>query len=295
MYSRSRGGKTTLIGEFAEHISVNLDKKSLVYSIDKGGNGPIIPHIDLGLIDFVSQEDTDPWVFLHQACLGRVRDASGKKWVQADLSKYGMVAIESLTSFSDALMNSLAEKSAQGINIGGSANVSFQVQGDGEVMKIGGSNMGHYNVVQTRILEELWRSQRLPVPYVIWTAGVSRDEDTNASGKVIGPAICGKALTAEIPRHVDLTFRLDCLPAEGGKPERHILYLGNSVDTKAGNAVGLGNTRLPKDVSVPATIEPASLVGAVTLIEEAEQQAKEIIKQRREKLKKAHSLQEGKG
>lgn len=277
MYSRSRGGKTTLIGELAEYGTLQTGLKSLVYSIDKGGTGPIQPYVKLGVIDLVQQEDTDPWVFMHMVALGRVRDSKGK-WVQADLKQYYMVGAESLTGFSDAFMNSLAEKSAQGINIGGSANVSFTVAGDGETLKIGGSNMGHYNVVQTRILDEFWRSQRLPVQYLVWTAGASRDEDTNASGKVIGPAVCGKALTAELPRHADLTFRLDCLPAQQGKPERHILYMGNSVDTGAGGAVGLGNTRVPLGADLPTTIEPASLVKALTMIEEAEKKAEGDIK-----------------
>lgn len=280
MYSRSRGGKTTLIGELAEHVKVRMGLKSLVYSIDRGGSGPIYPHIKLGLIDFVDQQDTDPWVFLNAAAQGKVRDPKSGKWVKTDLTQYGMVAFESLSGFSDALMASLADKAAQGINVGGGANVSLQIQGDGETLKIGGSNPSHYNIVQTRILDECGRSQKLSVPYIVWTAGVSKDDDQNASGKVIGPAICGKALTAEFFRHIDLAFRLDCFPSEGGKPERHILYLGNSVDVKAGNAVGLGNTRTPMGSTLPPTIEPASLVKALTLIEEEERKAEEILKTR---------------
>lgn len=286
MYARSRGGKTTLIGELAEHLMTTTGKPSLVNSIDRGGVGPLVPYIELGIIQLNEQLGTDPWVFMNKCAKGEVRDDKGK-WVKADLSKYAMIANESLTGFSDAFMNDLALKAAQGTNIGGQANIGFTASGDGETLKIGGNNMGHYNVVQNRILDEVWRSQRLEVPYIVWTAGVSRDEDPNASGKVIGPAVAGKALTAEMPRHFDLTFRLDCIPAQQGKPERHVLYLGNSVDIAAGGAVSLGNTRVPLGApELPNSIEPASLVKALSLIDDAETKAREVIQKRIASLKK---------
>jgi AAA domain len=285
VYARSRGGKTTLLGEFAEWQYALTGKPLLVYSIDKGGVGPILPHIDLGVIKLIQQEKTDPWVFMRQAVLGNKRDEKGK-WASQDLSQFSGVAFESMTAFSDAFMEALAEMSAKGVNIGGAANVSISVASDGVDLKIGGNNMGHYNVVQTRILSEVWRSQNLNLPYIIWTASASREDDTNASGKVIGPEIAGKKMTSEMLRQFDLTFRLDCSPAQGTVSEKHTLYLGNSVDTLAGGAVALGNTRVPlgaklKDgKELPSKIEPATLVGALKMIEEAEEVAREAIKSR---------------
>lgn len=280
IYGRSRSGKTQQLAELAEHLYKTTKKKTLVYYIDKGGIGPMIPLIDLGIIDLVESLDTNPWIFMNKASTGHVRDDKGR-WVKADLSQYAMSANESMTGFSDAFMNSLADQSANGVNVGGAANVSFTAQGDGESLKIGGNNMGHYNVVQNRILDEVWRSQRLNLPYILWTASASRDDDTNSSGKVIGPAIAGKALTAEMLRQFDLTFRLDCTPAGNGKTEEHILYLGNSLDIAAGNAVSLGNTRVPMGAKpLPSSLKPASLVEALRLIEVAEAEAKEVIKTR---------------
>lgn len=287
MYARSRGGKTTLIGELAEHVFKTLGKKkTLVYSIDKGGIGPLTPYIELGVVDLVEQFDTDPWVFLNMAAKGMIRNPNAETWVQADLTKYGIVAFESMTGFSDALMNSMSDKASQGINIGGGANVSFNVSGDGQNLKIGGSNMAHYGICQNRILSEVWNSQKLAVPFIVWTASASKEDDQNAGGKVIGPQIAGKALTAEMLRHFDLTFRLDCTPASGAKPEEHIIFLGNSVDMAAGNAVSLGNTRVPLGAKLkngqelPSSIKPASLVKALALIDEASQVAKEEAKKR---------------
>jgi hypothetical protein len=154
------------------------------------------------------------------------------------------------------------------------------IQSDNETMKIGGNNMAHYGVVQTRLLDEFWRSQKLAVPYVVWTASASKEEDQNSGGKVIGPAAVGKALTPELPRHCDLCLRIDCLPAQNGKPERHIIYLGNSIDVAAGNATSLGNVRLPMGATVPQTVEPASIVTVLNLIQEAEQKATDAIKKR---------------
>lgn len=279
MYGRTRSGKTSQVGELAEHVKVKLGKKSLIYTIDKGGVGPLEPYIELGIIDVVAQKETSPWLFLRKAATAQVRDAAGK-WVSAKLDDYGLVAIESFTGFSDALMNDLAGKAAEGINIGGAANVNFTINSDGEAFKIGGSNMAHYGIVQTRMLDEFWRSQKLNVPFLMWTASASKEEDQTAGGKVIGPAGPGKALTPELPRHCDLCFRIDCLPAQAGKPERHVIYLGNSVDLNAGNAVSLGNTRIPMGAELPPTVEPASIVKVLELIAEAEGKARDAIKKR---------------
>lgn len=285
MYGRTRSGKTSQVGELAEFGKATTGLKSLVYTIDKGGIGPIQPYVDMGVIEIVAQtnpvtnEETDPFLFLSKASRGEVRDEKNK-WVKADLTKYFMVAIESFTGFSDALMNNLATKASEGINIGGGSAVSFSVTSDGETLKVGGSNMAHYGIVQSRMLDEFWRSQKLNVPYIVWTASASKEEDQNAGGKVIGPAGPGKALTPELPRHCDLCFRIDCLPAQAGKPERHVIYLGNSVDLNAGNAVSLGNTRVPMGAELPATVEPASIVKVLQLIEEAEKKAKDVIQKR---------------
>lgn len=283
IYARSGSGKTTQLGELAERLYAT-GKKSLIYWIDKGSVGPIKPYIDLGIIDVVYQEETDPMIFMNKGSTGQVRDASGK-WVKADLAQYGMVAYESMTGFSDAFMNLLAEKSAQGINVGGAASVSLTLSdASGETLKIGGNNMGHYNVVQTRLLSEVWKSQKLPVDYVVWTASASKEDDANSTTKVIGPQLAGKALTAEMPRHFDLTFRMDFMPAQSGKDKRHILYLGPSLDITAGNALSLGNTRIPLGAkALPPSIEPASLTKALDLIIAAENEATEVIKKRLKK------------
>lgn len=280
LYGRTRSGKSTQIGQLAEFVYKNSGKITRLYSADRGGFDPIRPYVDLGVIEVVEIGDTDPWIFLNKSVRGYVRDASGK-WVPGASDKVGMYAFESMTAIADELMASMARKAAENVNIGGGANISFAVSGDGENLKISGSNLAHFGVGQSRIKEEVWQSQKLNAEYILWTASASKDEDTEASGKVLGPAVCGKAMTAEVPRWFNLTFRLDCIAAQMGKPERHILYLGNNVDPGANNAVGLGNTRTPLDSpSLPSTIEPASLVKAIELINGTHGSALEVIKKR---------------
>ena len=281
LYGRTRAGKSTLIGELAEHVKKTEGKNTRLYTADRGGIGPIRPYVDLGIIEVVAQGETDPWIFLNRAVKGYVRDPAGK-WIPGKNDNVGMFAFESMTAFADALMASMAKKAGENVNIGGGANVSFAVSGDGENLKISGSNITHYGVAQSRITEEVWESQKLNASYILWTASVSKDEDQAASGKVLGPAVAGKALTAEVPRWFELTFRVDALPAQQGKPERHLLYLGNHMDAGAGNAVGLGNTRTPLDAPPmkETIIEPASLVKALALIDGGYDVAVEAIKKR---------------
>jgi len=276
LYGRSRAGKSALIGELAKHLYINTGKKTRVYHIDNGGFDVLEPHIQNGFVEVVEQMNSDPWVFLNNAVAGRVRDSAGR-WEASKLDDLGLIAFEGITAFCDAFMTNLAGQAATGLNVGGQASVSFNVNGDGQTLKIGGNNMSHYNIVQNRITKEVWASQKLQVPYILWTASASKDDDQLNNGKVLGPAAAGKALTSEIPRWFQYTFRVDAVPAQMGKPERHILYLGMSTDSTAGKAVPQRNARVHIGEDLPPTFEPASLVGALKLISDGETKAKEAM------------------
>jgi hypothetical protein len=281
MYGRSNAGKTAQIGELAEHVKKTLGLNTRLYTADKGGLDTIRPYVDLGIIEPVELGTTDPWIFLNKAVRGCVRGKDGK-WVAGDNSKIGCFAFESLRSFAENLMEDMKKKAAQNVNIGGGSNISFTINSEGETLKVSGSNMAHFGVAQGRMMEEVWESQKLNAPYICWTSSVSKDEDTNAAGKILGPDVIGKALTAEVPRWFSYTFRLDVIPAQMGQKERHLLYLGNHVDVGAGGANGLGNIRMPLD-SKPLeknVIEPASIVKALELIEGGRTNAVDAIKKR---------------
>lgn len=283
LYGRSGAGKSAQIGELAEHVYKTSGKKTRLYTSDRGGTDTILPYLKLGIIEAIEMLDTDPWLFLNKAVRGYVRDVNGK-WIldTAKNTEIGMFAFESMRAFAEALMTNMATKAGQGQNIGGGANVSFTVTSEGESLKVSGTNMAMFGIAQNRMTEEIWQSQKLDAQFIVWSSTVSKDDDTMASGKVLGPDVIGKALTNEVPRWFSLTFRLDVLPAQQGKPERHILYLGNHVDVGAGNAAGLGNVRLPLDSGGLAqnTVEPASIVKALEIVDTGSNKALEAIKKR---------------
>jgi|SRR3972149_275171 len=281
LYGRTNAGKTYQLGELAEYVLTRFGLKTRLYTADRGGIDTIAPLVDEGIIEVVEMGETDPFIFLDRATRGCVRDGAGK-WVPGDNARIGLFAFESLRSVAEALMSTMAQKASQNVSIGGGANITFTVQGDGETQKISGSNMAHFGVAQSQITEKVWQSQRLPAHYILWTSSVSKDDDLNASGKILGPDVIGKALTGEVPRWFNLTFRIDTLPGQSGKEERHVLYLGNQQDVNAGNAIGLGNVRLPAGSPKLDTtiIEPASIVRALEMIDRAQAAAKVALKAR---------------
>lgn len=276
IYGDSGDGKTALVGETCEYVFKQGLGKTRLCTADRGGIKTVQPYIDLGLME-VEALDGDPWIWLNKVVRGHIK--RGGKWVQ-DTKGIGLFAFESMTSVADALMQSLAQKAAQGVNVGGGGNVNFSVTDGTDTLKIGGNNMAHYGVVQTRIIEEVWASQSLP-GWLIWTASAKRDEDPNATGKLLGPAIAGKALTGEVPRWFVYTFRVAAIPATTNTAERHILYPGDFTDIASGNAKGLGNSRIAMDApKLPSSIEPASIVKALELINGGYSTAVETIRKR---------------
>jgi hypothetical protein len=282
MYGRSNAGKTAQIGELTEHVFVKTGKKTRLYTGDRGGTHTVQPYIDLGLLEVVELGDRNPWVWLDKASKGYIFE--GGKWILDEKrnANIGLYAFESMRGLAETLMLHMAQEASKGVNIGGGANVSFVQQADGETLRISGNNQAQFGIVQARITEAVWTSQKLDADFIVWTSSVSKDDDINAGGKVIGPDVIGKALTTEVPRWFDRTFRLDVLPAQGGKPERHVLYMGTHADVNAGNAAGLGNIRKPLDAPDLAqlVIEPASIVKALELLDKGSDQAAAKIKAR---------------
>lgn len=280
LYGRSGSGKTAQLGELAEYVFVKTGLPTQLWTADKGGTKVIQPYIDLGIIQVCALEDTDPFIFANKAAQGYIRDAN-RKWVKADHSKIGLGAFESFRSLADAMMMTMEVKLAAGVNIGGSANISFQAASDGETLKISAGNQSIYGVAQNQIRNEVLRSHALPFPYLAWTSAVSKDDDINAAGKVLGPDVIGKAMTTVTPYWFDYTIRIDTIAAQNGKPERHLMYLGQHADVNAGGAAGLGNVRLPLDGAIKETvIEPASIVKALEAIEAGSKSATDKIRQR---------------
>ena len=279
LFGRTGSGKTAQLGELAEYVFIKTGLPTILHSGDKGGTKTIQPYIDLGIIEVNEMGETNPFIFLNKSA-GGWRKVDGK-WVKVDQSKVGMNAFESFRGYADALMIDMEKRLASGVNIGGSANINFSIADAGETIKVSAGNQSIFGVAQNTIRNEVWNSQKLATPYLIWTSAVSKDEDLNAAGKVLGPDVIGKAMTTVTPYWFDYTIRIDTIAAQNGKPERHLMYLGTHADVNAGGAAGLGNIRLPLDGSLTTTIiEPASIVKALEAIEGGRKTAVDQIRKR---------------
>lgn len=285
LYGRTNSGKSTQLGVLAEDVFARTKKKTRIYTADGGGVDTVAPYIELGIIEVVEILDTDPWIFLNKACKGMIRDSAGK-WVldKERNAVIGCFAFESAHGIAKLLKLDMERKAAMGINIGGDTNTTFEAKGDGESLKIG-TTKGYqkFTIPQNRVWEEVLESKKLPAEFVIWTAGLSKDDDEVSSSKVVGPDVIGKAMTGTMSQDFNYTLRLDVLAAQNSKPERHILYLGNHQDMNSGNASALGNIRRPLDAPAlkELTVEPADIVRALKMVRsDAKEAAKAVIAKR---------------
>ena len=283
LYGRTGSGKTTQIGELAEFVYKTLGKKTRLATADRGGLLTLIPYVNLGIIEPVEIGTTDPWIFLNRVVRGYIRDSAGKWILDKDKnSQIGLFAFESTHGIAQLLKLDMERKAALGINIGGDTNTTFQASGDGENIKIGTTKgFQKYSIPQARIQEELLESQKLDTDYILWTSGVDKGDDDIVATKIIGPEVIGRALTSSLPRDFNYTIRIDVVPAQQGKPERHLLYLGTHTDVNAGGATALGNVRLPLGTELKNNIiEPASIVKALEAIQGGYSKAEDDIRKR---------------
>lgn len=269
LYGRSHAGKTTQIGVLAEHVKKTTGKNTRLYTADKGGLDAILPYVDVGVIEVFEIGEMNPWIFLNRAVRGYTPNAAGKWALDKEKNAgIGLFAFESMRGIAELVLQDMATRGGDGQNIGGGPGIQFTVQADGETLKIAGTNMAMFGVAQAKVSEQVWLSQQLPGQYVLWTTSMSKDDDFTSGGKVLGPDVIGKALTAEVPRWFNYTFRLDAIPSKAGSGEKHVLYLGMHTDVNSGNATAMGNTRRPLDAPElkTLTIEPANIVTALDML-----------------------------
>lgn len=285
LYARTGAGKTAQLGLLAEDVKKRTGKNTRIYYTDRGGYDVIMPYVDLGIIELVLLEKSDIWVFIDKACKGYTRNKDGKWTIDAAANaNIGCYAFESAHSMAKQLQQNMEAKAGKGVVIGGDTNTSFTVEGDNEKLVVGATKgFQKYAIPQQTINNAMMESQKLDAEYVVWTAGVNKDDDDINSGKIIGPLIIGNAMTGIAPGDFNYTFRMDFVPAKGADAARHMIYLGPSTDTNAGNATALGNIRRPLDAPklTQNVVEPADIVKALKIVrEDAAKAAKEAIQRR---------------
>lgn len=265
IYGDTGAGKTPQIGEAAEHVALTTGKQTLYYAGDRAGIETIRPLVNLKVVvveDMLCHPD--PFVAINAAAQGQRWDAATKQWKPADLSKFGMVAFESLSSWADTIRLAMAKDNGNGSSVGG--KTSFVLKKPG--FNVSSNTMTDYAVVQTFLTEKVWQSQTLGLP-TIWSSHVQRGTDEESSSPIVGPVVAGKALTTVVPRWFTYTFRLDAVPVPGGRA-RHLLYIEEHTDT---GLKGFANDRIPLGANLTgfkSMIEPASIVQAMEQIRAAQ-------------------------
>lgn len=285
LYGRTGCGKSAQLGVLAEDVYARTGKKTRVYYTDRGGWDVNQPYIDLGIMELVLLGKSDIWIFVNKTAQGFIRDANGK-WILDPKAneQIGAYCFESAHSMAKLLQQDMEAKAGKGIVIGGDTNTSFDIEGDGDKIKIGATKgFQKYAIPQGEIARAMMVSQKLDAEYIVWTAGANKDEDDINSGKIIGPQIIGNAPTGTTPGDFNYTFRMDYQPAKGADQAKHMIYLGPSSDINAGNATAIGNIRRPLDAPKLAqtVLEPADLVKALKMVkDDATKAATEAIKKR---------------
>lgn len=259
LYGDTGSGKTTLAGEYAKYVRKTRGKNTAYFLSDLGGVESISPLVRLGVIDLheLGPED-DPWIWIDHAVSGR--NPAGES-LSDDI---GLVVYDSGTSQGEALLDKIKLSNWK---IGTQNTQKFKVTHGGQGIDVAANNEAHYGVVQGFLLSAMWKSSWLTRKGidVLWTFSVHRGENSE-SEPVIGPKVAGKALTPAMPKWFNYTFRVVSIPVAGSAP-RHVLYLQEQPGEN-GLATSFGNSRYPIDADtlLPATVEPASLVEAFTLI-----------------------------
>lgn len=267
-------GKSTLIAELIEEVFVDTGKTTAIFLADRGSLKPYRTLEKANCVTIHSPPpDANAWLWLHHALRGEVRDDNTGKYVPVageGNEGTGMIVHEGLTAYAELLMSTMAEMSSNGTNIGGEGAWNVVLREGKDTLKVGTSNMAHYGMAQLQIREGVL-APKPPVPH-IYTAGVRRGESASNT-PVLGPLVVGEALTGQLPRWMDYTFR--CAMTAG----KYHLYLAPHTDPTLGpRTVVLANPRIPKagaSVDVPASIEPASLVKALRILQAREQAAQE--------------------
>lgn len=265
LFGDTGSGKTAQSGAVAKARFLADRQRTLYVSADRGGFDAIEPLEAVGVMQVVNLDEVDdPWVWINAATSGEM--------LQPD---HGLIVIDSATSVSEFLLNQITKDPQQ---IGQQKTQRFKVGADKQ-LTVGANNESHYGLVQSFMLDQIWRSTWLTKRGVdvIWTFGLDRSEKADSS-TVLGPKLAGHALTSQIPKWFNLTFMLVSVPVPG-LPARHLLHLQEQPGM-GGLGMSFGNPRYPLDAqtTLPAVIEPASVVEALQLIDQGKAEALEALR-----------------
>jgi hypothetical protein len=157
--------------------------------------------------------------------------------------------------------------------IGQQRTQKFTVAKGAQNLTVAINNEAHYGVVQGFMLNAIRQSTWLinRERDVLWTFALLRGESQDRT-PILGPKLCGKALTPFLPKEFKYTFRLD-VEMRGDEQPEHVLYT-TAHEELAGTGHSFGNIRCPLGVDPPpAVIRPASLIRVFEELEKSHEEA----------------------
>lgn len=266
LYGQSGTGKTTQAGQHAKYVKKTTGKNTKYVAADLGGHDSIDPLIRVGVVEpHYFNEGDDPWVWIND----HTSTSPG-----ADI---GLVIFDSGTSMGEALLASAAKHAAAGLKVGAQNPLKFTIPGT--KLTIGANNESQYGVVQSFLLDAIWKSTWLARKGVdvLWTFGEHRAENPN-DAPIVGPKLAGKALTGSIPKWFKYTLRLVTTATEGSAASHKLLI--QEQPELGGVGMSFGNSRYPLEAvtPLPAVIEPASIVAFWEILEQGQKEADEQLR-----------------
>ncbi len=268
-------GKTTLIGEYAKEKFKRGEGRTLLFAGDMGGFDSIMPLVRVGVVQPVKIGPTDdPFLWVANGAKGKSLDG------ESLLDGIGLVAFDSATNIGELILNWITKLPEQ---IGQQKTQKFTLSRGKQSLVVGINNEAHYGVVQGFMRDTMWDSTWLteqgnPGIDLIWTFALDRGEKADDTA-TLGPKLVGKALTSAIPKWFKYTFRVVSKTTSPGEPPAHLLYIQEQPEL-GGMGMSFGNSRYPLDATtpLPAVIEPASLVEALRLIEQGQDEAEAALR-----------------
>ena len=219
LYSGWGIGKTSLLYDLAKFLWVEKGLRTLVYTSDTGGAGPLAAGVSAGAIEVVytdlyTKNQFNMMDLVVQGFAPPEKGAPLKAWKKVDFKKegYGAVCIEGLTSWGQGIMRWAGDKHAQGVQIGMMKTGEGMLFKDGEDEKGGGgSKYGlntqvHYGIAQQELARKVAEAKKLwsELDLVVWTAletkvELKKDQNLGLDGKPMayGPMMPGQAATAQ--------------------------------------------------------------------------------------------------
>lgn len=206
IYSGTGNFKTTAVKHLSKYIYETTGKRTLLLSMDGGGWEPCTPEVLDGLISPYRCNIEIPLPVLRKISQGywpkdpAQTEGSKINMIPINWDEFGGMAVEGLTSLSNAIMRYLSDK---GIIVGGEKTMAgkfdMPIHVEGELVRetFGSSTLGHYGFTQNVIYSTVMNFIGLPCAYVLFTALESKTEDDDRS-TTYGPAIAGKKATAQV-------------------------------------------------------------------------------------------------